>query len=451
GSRRMTPAAAGAAGGGGGGASGGASSSGMRPQQLPLNSSLYGGTWEALYEDSSTGRQYTLDVSYVVLCTGLFATPFIPSIPGQELYRGLQVHSRDFTDAGVAAGKRVLVVGAGKTAADVVTELTATCRAAEVTLLYRRPHWPLPRFVGPVSLKSLAYCRLTSAALLPAYYSCGPTGRCAAACLTPLRKAFWVRFMSRVNAELRVKKTLGAPDRPICQDIWYSGQVLDAAKWPRVIHNPKVTAKQGEVAYFTPVSAVLRDGSVLQPDVVLYATGYSNHYTFLPPDLRATLDVQRDGLYLYRHCLAPGLSGLAFVGAEVTTFNNILTAGLQAEWLAAALAGAVHLPPPPAMAADVAAQVAWRRRIMPPHKLRGSSVMLFMQAYHDQLLRDMRLPHLRKRPSWRHPLAECFAPYTALDYRDVFEQQHLQHHQQHKHQHKHQQQHQQQHQPRPTP
>eukprot|EP00198_Chlamydomonas_reinhardtii_P008884 XP_001698221.1 predicted protein [Chlamydomonas reinhardtii] len=335
------------------------------------------------------------------------AAPRVPPIPGQELYRGLQVHSKDFTDAAVAAGKEVLVVGAGKTAADIVTELTATSQASRVTLLYRRPHWPLPRAVGPVTIKSLAYTRLISSALLPYYYDAGPGGKAAAACLTPLRKAFWIRFMAKVNQTFGVKKTMGAPDRPICQDIWYSGQVLDAVKWPDVINNPKVQARQGEVEYFTPVSAVLRDGTELQPDIVLYATGYSNQYTFLEPDVRESINVQHDGVYLYRHVLVPGLPGLAFVGAE-------------AEWLASALAGEVELPLPHAMAADVEAQMEWRRRTMPPHKLRGSSVMLYMQAYHDQLVRDMGAATHRKQPSFRHPFAECFEPYTALDYSDVF-------------------------------
>lgn len=35
------------------------------------------------------------------------------------------------------------------------------------------------------------------------------------------------------------------------------------------------------------------------------------------PEVRQALDVQADGLYLYRHMLVPGLPGLAFVGAEV--------------------------------------------------------------------------------------------------------------------------------------
>ncbi len=46
--------------------------------------------------------------------------------------------------------------------------------------------------MGPVTIKSLAYTRLISSALLPHYYDAGPGGKAAAACLTPLRKAFWV-------------------------------------------------------------------------------------------------------------------------------------------------------------------------------------------------------------------------------------------------------------------
>ncbi|PNG99955.1 hypothetical protein TSOC_014247, partial [Tetrabaena socialis] len=92
-----------------------------------------------------------------------------------------------------------------------------------------------------------------------------------------------------------------------------------------------------------------------------------------------------------------------------------------AEWLAAALAGGMTVPSAAAMAADVAAQRLWRRRTMPPHKLRGSSVMLYQQSYHDQLLRDMGRRTHRKRASWRHPLAECFMPYTAADYADIFQ------------------------------
>ena len=35
------------------------------------------------------------------------------------------------------------------------------------------------------------------------------------------------------------------------------------------------------------------------------------------------LKKQKDGLYLYRNVIPPGVDNLAFVGAEVSTFNNV--------------------------------------------------------------------------------------------------------------------------------
>lgn len=51
--------------------------------------------------------------------------------------------------------------------------------------------------------------------------------------------------------------------------------------------------------------------------MVLYCTGYQHTYDWLAPDLAARLDVQDDGLYLYRHMLCPAIPNLAFVGCEV--------------------------------------------------------------------------------------------------------------------------------------
>jgi hypothetical protein len=44
------------------------------------------------------------------------------------------------------------------------------------------------------------------------------------------------------------------------------------------------------------------------------------------------------------------------VGSEVSTFNNPLTSGLQAEWLASHWAGAAALPGVAAMQADIKKQ-----------------------------------------------------------------------------------------------
>ncbi|GFR52092.1 hypothetical protein Agub_g14602 [Astrephomene gubernaculifera] len=104
---------------------------------------------------------------------------------------------------------------------------------------------------------------------------------------------------------------------------------------------------------------------------------------------------------------------------QISTYNNILTHGLQALWLAHVLTGRVQLPSPADMVADIRAQQRWRRKVMPPQRTRGAVMMLYGIQYHDQLLLDMgQKPH-RKGANL---LGECFGAYSAEDYAPVVKQ-----------------------------
>ena len=94
------------------------------------------------------------------------------------------------------------------------------------------------------------------------------------------------------------------------------------------------------------------------------------------------------------------------------TISNVITHGLQAEWLARLLAGLHALPPREAMARAVSEHAAWARSWMPATPSRASLVLLHQTHYHDALLRDMGVPHRRKG----NPLAELFMPYRPRDY-----------------------------------
>ena len=112
-----------------------------------------------------------------------------------------------------------------------------------------------------------------------------------------------------------------------------------------------------------------------------------------------------------------GLPNVAFVGGEVSTFNNILTHGLQAAWLKRLLTGEFALPPRGRMERAVELERAWKRTWMPPTSARASLFQLHMPKYHDQLIKDMGEPHLRKGVN---KLAEVFQPYSAADYKSLF-------------------------------
>ncbi|ERM02655.1 hypothetical protein Q644_15525 [Brucella intermedia 229E] len=62
----------------------------------------------------------------VINATGTWETPYVPPYPGSQLFRGQQLHTRDYqTAGGEFRGKRVLVVGAGISAVQLLDEYRA--------------------------------------------------------------------------------------------------------------------------------------------------------------------------------------------------------------------------------------------------------------------------------------------------------------------------------------
>merc|ERR1719182_1330743 len=159
-----------------------------------------------------------------------------------------------------------------------------------------------------------------------------------------------------------------------------------------------------------------RDGASIGADLVVYGTGFIKSYDYLDADVQAKLQLQRDGLYLYRSLLPVSVPGIAFLGSEVSTFNNVLTHGLQAAWLSKLLTGAMALPPPREMQKAVEAEMNWKRTWMPSTSARASIQQLHMPKYHDKLVEDMGYGTCRKS----NPVFEALAPYTARDYRAIF-------------------------------
>ncbi|KXZ42101.1 hypothetical protein GPECTOR_204g383 [Gonium pectorale] len=113
-----------------------------------------------------------------------------PPTQGTDVYAGIQLHAKDFVDLAIAHGRRVVIVGAGKTALDCVSSIVATNTATSVTLLYRQAHWPLPRRMMFTSVRSLLFNRAMTA-MLPPYYTAGLGTHAAGRVMEPLRRAFW--------------------------------------------------------------------------------------------------------------------------------------------------------------------------------------------------------------------------------------------------------------------
>ncbi|GAB7046001.1 NAD(P)-binding domain-containing protein [Catenuloplanes indicus] len=70
----------------------------------------------------------------IINATGTWTNPVRPHYPGQETFRGVQLHTHEYVDAARFAGRRVAVVGGGISAVQLLEEISR----ASVTFWYTR-------------------------------------------------------------------------------------------------------------------------------------------------------------------------------------------------------------------------------------------------------------------------------------------------------------------------
>lgn len=85
------------------------------------------------------GEQLQFTCGFLWMCQGYYdhENPYIPDWPGMDQYQGQLVHAQQWDPETDYAGKRVLVIGSGATAATVIPEFAKT--AKHVTMLQRSP------------------------------------------------------------------------------------------------------------------------------------------------------------------------------------------------------------------------------------------------------------------------------------------------------------------------
>lgn len=84
----------------------------------------------------------------IINATGTWENPYIPDVPGAELFEGEQLHTRDYRTPDVFVDRHVVVVGAGISAIELLDEIS---RVTSTTWVTRRP----PEFRdGPFDLEA---------------------------------------------------------------------------------------------------------------------------------------------------------------------------------------------------------------------------------------------------------------------------------------------------------
>ena len=374
------------------------------------------GGWIIACDQGGVPREATFDL--VVVCIGLYSNkPHMPGFPGQDRFAGEIIHISDLKSANQLAGRKVAVVGFGKSATDAALESAAV--AAETTIIFRQPHWPIPqKLAGVLPFKWGMLSRLTST-LIPLHYRPSAAERVMHSLGKPLAWLWWRLVELLLTIQCGLDSRFGTrvslvPASPVEIDSFGESTMLPRPAFYRHVRNGAISPRRTVIARYTQRGLILENGDELDADVVVLATGWQTDYTFLDAAARSAIGFEDDGFYLYRQMLHPDLPGLVFVGAA-STIVSILSYSLQARWLAELLKGRHRLPSPEDMRRDIDDMKAWKREWMPHSGSRGSRLLLHMLHYHDQLLTDFGAdPH--RKTGFFAPVKEVFAPYEPNDY-----------------------------------
>lgn len=78
--------------------------------------------WEFIVNDLAADKWKTYVFDAVLICNG-FSVPYLPKLPGRDLFKGKQIHSHRFRNAKKFANEKVLVIGGGPSGLDITKEI----------------------------------------------------------------------------------------------------------------------------------------------------------------------------------------------------------------------------------------------------------------------------------------------------------------------------------------
>jgi hypothetical protein len=326
------------------------------------------GGWEITTSDGAT-RPFDA----LVVGNGHHWDPRYPVFPGA--FSGDEIHSHHYIDPEEPLdlrGKRILVVGIGNSASDIVSELSQQSNRNRVFLSTRSGAWVVPKYMlgKPVDQWVATQPRLPLkpqrylARALPWLLS-GPMQRYG----LPRPNHEFLEAHPTQSSELLVR--LGSGD---------------------AVAKPDVKSLEGDSVRFV-------DDTVEPIDVIIWATGYNITFPFFDEDFVSAPDNRID---LFKRILRPGIDDLMFVGFGQAIPTLFPFVECQAALVARYLRGTYRPPSDTEMEQVIRAD--HERYLGHMHESARHTQQLDYHVYEDDLRRS-ELPAGRRRANDHGPVA----------------------------------------------
>ncbi len=237
------------------------------------------GEWELQVDRA--GEQITLRPKQLVMAMGVSGKPNLPSFPGMDRFQGDQHHSSQHPGPDAYAGKKAVVIGSNNSAHDICAALWEA--GADVTMVQRSS----THIVRSDSLMDLALGDLYSERALAAGITTNKADTIFASLPYRIMHQFQIPVYDAIRERdadfyARLEKVgfqldYGDDDSGLFMKYLRrgSGYYIDVGA-SELVADGSVHLVNGAVRELTEHAVVLQDGTELQADVVVYATGYGS-------------------------------------------------------------------------------------------------------------------------------------------------------------------------------
>jgi cation diffusion facilitator CzcD-associated flavoprotein CzcO len=310
------------------------------------------GRWSVRVSSKGETREEVFD--WLLVCSGHHRQPFVPDYPGS--FTGLIIHSAAYKRPDPFRGQRVLVVGAGNSAADIAVDISRV--ASETVISMREGTYFIPKlmFGQPIDTVYAFWKSIIPKPIFQAIFKLS------------LRLAIgrWEDY------------GLQAPvSPPLTKHPTLNSSLLEALRHGRLTAQRGIARYDGATVHFT-------DGTHADFDAIVMGTGFRTTFPFLSEPISGW-DLEKTPP-LYLKMMHPTLPNLFFIGLFQPIGCIWQLADYQARIAALQIKGRLTRP------ADIAARI--KHEVTSPHWRFDPSPRHAIEVdYHDfrrELLRELR-------------------------------------------------------------
>lgn len=240
------------------------------------------GTWTMLGRTRSKGQIIKHTAKVLLCCQGGLVTPQQLAVPGVETFKGEYMHSALFNHDVSFKGKKVVVVGNGCSANQLIPELLKNYGPQSLIQVVRSKHYimpPIPKIVYHLyrllsfSRAGILFIRWIIASVAEMRFPMYKGNGLLARLVRWMNYKYCVRYMkSKCPKKFQ---DMVIPDYKIgCKRL-----IFDYSYVPS-LHDPRIDITNESIDHVNEKGLVMKNGDVIEADIIVACTGYNVLHSF---------------------------------------------------------------------------------------------------------------------------------------------------------------------------